>query len=171
MAQERDDLVYLAKLAEQAERFDEMVERRRFDIRRGAAFGAAPHLATERRKSREGSDADCVNFARRRDRSNPRLSAEIIGRGATGQERAPARRSRTCARSCWPSSTRRAIDGGDAGSRRLSHRVAARVVRLIFHTGASSRASSRSPTAKAVAHRRLHEEDRDGARRRGVALS
>ena len=27
MAQERDDLVYLAKLAEQAERFDEMVER------------------------------------------------------------------------------------------------------------------------------------------------
>ena len=26
MAQERDDLVYLAKLAEQAERFDEMVE-------------------------------------------------------------------------------------------------------------------------------------------------
>ena len=29
MAQERDDLVYLAKLAEQAERFDEMVERRR----------------------------------------------------------------------------------------------------------------------------------------------
>ncbi len=30
MAQERDDLVYLAKLAEQAERFDEMVERRRW---------------------------------------------------------------------------------------------------------------------------------------------
>ena len=30
MAQERDDLVYLAKLAEQAERFDEMVERRRY---------------------------------------------------------------------------------------------------------------------------------------------
>jgi hypothetical protein len=27
MAQERDDLVYLAKLAEQAERFDEMVRR------------------------------------------------------------------------------------------------------------------------------------------------
>ena len=38
MAQERDDLVYLAKLAEQAERFDEMVERRRWThIRRGAA--------------------------------------------------------------------------------------------------------------------------------------
>ena len=32
MAQERDDLVYLAKLAEQAERFDEMVERRRWTI-------------------------------------------------------------------------------------------------------------------------------------------
>ena len=29
MAQERDDLVYLAKLAEQAERFDEMARRRR----------------------------------------------------------------------------------------------------------------------------------------------
>ncbi len=38
MAQERDDLVYLAKLAEQAERFDEMVERRRWThIRRAAA--------------------------------------------------------------------------------------------------------------------------------------
>ena len=38
MAQERDDLVYLAKLAEQAERFDEMVERRRCThIRRAAA--------------------------------------------------------------------------------------------------------------------------------------
>ena len=29
MAQDRDDLVYLAKLAEQAERFDEMARRRR----------------------------------------------------------------------------------------------------------------------------------------------
>ena len=32
MAQERDDLVYLAKLAEQAERFDEMARRRRGGI-------------------------------------------------------------------------------------------------------------------------------------------
>ena len=37
MAQERDDLVYLAKLAEQAERFDEMVERRRCTHMRRAA--------------------------------------------------------------------------------------------------------------------------------------
>ena len=37
MAQERDDLVYLAKLAEQAERFDEMVERRRWTHMRRAA--------------------------------------------------------------------------------------------------------------------------------------
>ena len=37
MAQERDDLVYLAKLAEQAERFDEMVERRRCPHMRRAA--------------------------------------------------------------------------------------------------------------------------------------
>ena len=37
MAQERDDLVYLAKLAEQAERFDEMVERRRWTHSRRAA--------------------------------------------------------------------------------------------------------------------------------------
>ena len=67
MAQERDDLVYLAKLAEQAERFDEMVERRRWTHIRRAALrgaGAAPrYLATppehrNRRKSREGSDAD-----------------------------------------------------------------------------------------------------------------
>ena len=41
MAQERDDLVYLAKLAEQAERFDEMVERRRWthSTRRGLRGG------------------------------------------------------------------------------------------------------------------------------------
>ena len=68
MAQERDDLVYLAKLAEQAERFDEMVERRRCThIRRAAAHGGAGTAATiprngpehrDRRKSREGSDAD-----------------------------------------------------------------------------------------------------------------
>ena len=37
MAQERDDLVYLAKLAEQAERFDEMVEHRRCTHMRRAA--------------------------------------------------------------------------------------------------------------------------------------
>ena len=43
MAQERDDLVYLAKLAEQAERFDEMVERRR--------YGGAGGLAGRRRLS------------------------------------------------------------------------------------------------------------------------
>ena len=76
MAQERDDLVYLAKLAEQAERFDEMVERRRCThIRRAAAYGgagAAPrYLATAPRKfgpaeSREGRTD--VNFrGRRRD--------------------------------------------------------------------------------------------------------
>ena len=40
MAQERDDLVYLAKLAEQAERFDEMVRRRR-RRRDGGAGGLA----------------------------------------------------------------------------------------------------------------------------------
>ena len=77
MAQERDDLVYLAKLAEQAERFDEMVERRRCThIRRAAAYGgagAAPrYLATAPRKfgpaeSREGSDADRRKLPRRRD--------------------------------------------------------------------------------------------------------
>ena len=45
MAQERDDLVYLAKLAEQAERFDEMVERRRWThgVRAGRA-ASAPRL-------------------------------------------------------------------------------------------------------------------------------
>ena len=62
MAQERDDLVYLAKLAEQAERFDEMVERRRctYATRRGLKGGggrpAIPRDGPEprdRRKSRE----------------------------------------------------------------------------------------------------------------------
>ena len=78
MAQERDDLVHLAKLAEQAERFDEMVERRRCThIRRAAAYGgagAAPrYLATAPRKfgpaeSRERETRTDVNFrGRRRD--------------------------------------------------------------------------------------------------------
>ena len=61
----RDSLVQ--QKAEQAERFDEMVERRRWTHIRRAALrgaGAAPrYLATppehrNRRKSREGSDAD-----------------------------------------------------------------------------------------------------------------
>ena len=54
MAQERDDLVYLAKLAEQAERFDEMVERRRCThIRRAAAYGGAGTAATITRNGPE----------------------------------------------------------------------------------------------------------------------
>ena len=48
MAQERDDLVYLAKLAEQAERFDEMVDVRR---RRRRRDGRAGGLAGRRRLS------------------------------------------------------------------------------------------------------------------------
>ena len=67
MAQERDDLVYLAKLAEQAERFDEMVEpaldsyATRRGVKGGGGRAARPLNGPEprdRRKSREGSDAD-----------------------------------------------------------------------------------------------------------------
>ena len=76
MAQERDDLVYLAKLAEQAERFDEMVERRRCThIRRAAAYGGAgaaprflataPSLGTGGNRARVETRTD-VNFRGRR---------------------------------------------------------------------------------------------------------
>ena len=95
MAQERDDLVYLAKLAEQAERFDEMVERRRCThIRRAAAYGGAGTAATitrngpehrDQRKSREGRDAD----RRKLPRAPPRR-ARIDEDGAARESAARA---------------------------------------------------------------------------------
>ena len=105
MAQERDDLVYLAKLAEQAERFDEMVERRRCThIRRAAAYGGAGTAATitrngpehrDQRKSREGRDAD----RRKLPRAPPRRARNDEDGAARETRPAPPPRTRAERRS------------------------------------------------------------------------
>ena len=66
MAQERDDLVYLAKLAEQAERFDEMVERRRCThIRRAAAYGGRGPRRDTSQRPRASAPAEIARGERR----------------------------------------------------------------------------------------------------------
>ena len=88
MAQDRDDLVYLAKLAEQAERFDEMAERRRGDASSATGRGRpAIRIGPERRIDKGGARERTRRRARLREPA--RVSQESYKDSAPAPPRQP----------------------------------------------------------------------------------
>ena len=82
MAQERDDLVYLAKLAEQAERFDEMARRRR-----GGIITPFVYSSGQRRIDKGGAARERQRRGPRRFRERTRPGRRRIDEDGAARER------------------------------------------------------------------------------------